>query len=85
MSLRRYLIGIATPQPFAKLQEGSLQHDVGFHVHVERRIPTVPYTNSLIAIGDYTSATDTSFVNWDPNPLPTPPACVPSSGVGSPV
>lgn len=35
---------------------------------------TVPYTNRLDVIGDYTSATDTSSVNWDPSPLPTPPA-----------
>jgi len=35
---------------------------------------TVPYTNRLDAIGDYTNATDTSANNWDPSPLPPAPS-----------
>jgi hypothetical protein len=43
-----FLSGFSTPQPFAKLHEGSLQHDIGLHVHVNRQTTlTFRYINNI--------------------------------------
>jgi len=43
-----FLSGFSTPQPFAKLHEGSLQHDLGLHVHVNRGTTlTFRYINNI--------------------------------------
>lgn len=43
-----FLSGFSTPQPFAKLHEGSLQHDLGLHVHLRRRATlTLRYINNI--------------------------------------
>ncbi|GLH74656.1 hypothetical protein GETHLI_31580 [Geothrix limicola] len=43
-----FLSGFSTPRPFAKLHEGSLQHDLGLHVHLDRRSTlTFRYINNI--------------------------------------
>lgn len=43
-----FLSGFSAPQPFAKLHEGSLQHDLGLHVQLDRRATlTFRYINNI--------------------------------------
>ncbi|BDU78373.1 DUF3187 family protein [Mesoterricola sediminis] len=43
-----FLSGFSTPRPFAKLHEGSLQHDLGVHVHLSpRAFLTLRYINNI--------------------------------------
>lgn len=60
-----YLSGFSVPQPFAKLHEGSLQHDLGVHVHLDRRATlTLRYINNIT---HHENTDDASFavgVTW---------------------
>ncbi|WP_243288104.1 DUF3187 family protein [Geothrix terrae] len=43
-----FLSGFSTPQPFAKLHDNSLQHDLGFHAYLNRRTTlTFRYVNNI--------------------------------------
>jgi len=60
-----YLSGFTTPQPFAKLQEGSLQHDVGFHVHLDRRATlTFRYINNITHHENTDDASFAASLTW---------------------
>jgi hypothetical protein len=43
-----FLSGFSTPQPFAKLHDDSLQHDLGVHLHLSARsFLTFRYVNNI--------------------------------------
>ncbi|HEX9010229.1 MAG TPA: DUF3187 family protein [Holophagaceae bacterium] len=60
-----FLSGFSTPQPFAKLHEGSLQHDLGVHVHLDRRATlTFRYINNITHHENTDDASFAVSVTW---------------------
>lgn len=60
-----FLSGFSTPQPFAKLHEGSLQHDLGLHVHLNRRMAlTLRYVNNITHLENTDDASFGVSLTW---------------------
>ncbi|WP_306589728.1 DUF3187 family protein [Geothrix sp. 21YS21S-4] len=60
-----FLSGFSTPRPFAKLHEGSLQHDVGLHAHLDRRTTlTFRYINNITHHENTDDASFAASLTW---------------------
>lgn len=60
-----FLSGFSTPRPFAKLHEGSLQHDLGVHVHLDRRATlTFRYINNITHHENTDDASFAAGLTW---------------------
>jgi hypothetical protein len=60
-----FLSGFSTPRPFAKLHEGSLQHDLGLHVHLDRRATlTFRYVNNITHHENTDDASFAASLTW---------------------
>lgn len=60
-----FLSGFSSPQPFAKLHGGSLQHDLGFHVHLDSRATwTFRYVNNITHNENTDDASFAASLTW---------------------
>lgn len=60
-----FLSGFSSPQPFAKLHDGSLQHDLGFHVHLDPRATlTFRYVNNITHNENTDDASFAASLTW---------------------